>query len=175
MLVSSGTLGGQVRRHRITACSGGVGSGKTLVGAVHFANGLKGQRVYVVPKHSIVIVVSANISDTDADKAYAALVRGVVSAVQSDRPINRSASDANRLAEQLACHSPASPGTLDRNQGKMSRGFQNRTTIALGRSLTNFAVGSKSGVSGARWLRQQHPRKQQFWCAAANGRDGNDP
>jgi hypothetical protein len=34
------------------------------------------------------------------------------------------------LPNSSACHSPASPGTLCRNQGKMSRSFQNRTTIA---------------------------------------------
>ena len=71
------------------------------IGPVHFANGIKGQRIYVVPKHGIIIAVSANISDADTEEAYPALVRAVVSAVQSNGPINRSTSDANRLAEQL--------------------------------------------------------------------------
>ena len=80
------------------------------IGPVHFANGFKGQRVYVLPKHGIIIVVSANVSDADADEAYPALVRAVVSAVQSDRPINRSTSDANRLAEQLRLPFSGKPG-----------------------------------------------------------------
>jgi CubicO group peptidase (beta-lactamase class C family) len=71
------------------------------IGPVHFASGFKGQRVFVVPKHGVVIAVSANVSVADAEEAYTALVRAVVSAVQSDGPINRSTSDANRLAEQL--------------------------------------------------------------------------
>ena len=57
------------------------------IGPVHFANGIKGQRIYVVPKHGIIIAVSANISD--ADEAYPKLVRAVVSAVQSNGPINQ--------------------------------------------------------------------------------------
>ena len=71
------------------------------IGPVHFANGFKGQRIFVVPKHGVVIAVSGNVLSADADEAYAALVRAVVWAVQSDGPINRSASDADRLAEQL--------------------------------------------------------------------------
>jgi CubicO group peptidase (beta-lactamase class C family) len=51
------------------------------IGPVHFANGIKGQRIYVLPKHGIIIAVSANISDADAQQAYPALVRAVVSAV----------------------------------------------------------------------------------------------
>jgi hypothetical protein len=53
----------------------------------------------VVPKHGIIIAVSANISDEDA--AYSALVRSVVLAVQSTAPIIPSTSDADRLAAQL--------------------------------------------------------------------------
>ena len=71
------------------------------IGPVHFANGFKGQRVLVVPKHGIVIAVTANVATADAEEAYPALVRAVVSAVQSPGPINPSTSDANRLAEQL--------------------------------------------------------------------------
>jgi len=78
------------------------------VGPVHFANGFKGQRIYVLPKHGIIIVVSANVAG--ADQAYAALVRAVVSAVQSDRPIEPSTSDADRLAEQLRLPFSGKPG-----------------------------------------------------------------
>ena len=35
------------------------------------------------------------------------------------------------LPNSSACRSPASPGTLYRKQGKMSRGLKNRTTIAF--------------------------------------------
>ena len=79
-------------------------------GPVHFANGIKGQRIYVLPKHSIIIAVSANVSDKDVGEVYSTLVRTVVSAVQSDRPINRSTSDANRLAEQLRLPFSGKPG-----------------------------------------------------------------
>ena len=79
-------------------------------GPVHFANGIKGQRIYVLPKHSIIIAVSANVSDKDVGEVYSTLVRTVVSAVQSDRPINRSTSDANRLAEQLRLQFSGKPG-----------------------------------------------------------------
>jgi hypothetical protein len=80
------------------------------VGPVHFANGTKGQRIFVLPKHGIVIAVSANISNADAEEAYPALVRAVVSAVQSDAPINPSTSDADRLAEQLRLPFNGKPG-----------------------------------------------------------------
>jgi CubicO group peptidase (beta-lactamase class C family) len=80
------------------------------IGPVHFANGIKGQRIYVLPKHGIVIAVSANISDADTQEAYPALVRAVVSAVQSNGPINQSTSDANRLAEQLRLPFAGKPG-----------------------------------------------------------------
>jgi CubicO group peptidase (beta-lactamase class C family) len=80
------------------------------IGPVHFANGFKGQRIYVVPKHGIIIAVIANISDADAQEAYPALVRALVSAVQSDGPINQSASDADRLAEQLRLPFSGKPG-----------------------------------------------------------------
>jgi CubicO group peptidase (beta-lactamase class C family) len=80
------------------------------VGPVHFANGTKGQRIFVLPKHGIVIAVSANISNADAEEAYPALVRAVVSAVQSDAPINPSTSDADRLAEQLRLPFTGRPG-----------------------------------------------------------------
>jgi len=76
------------------------------IGPVHFANGIKGQRIYVLPKYGIVIAVSANISHADAQEAYPELVRTVVAAAQSKRPIHRSVSDAKRLAEQL--HTPFS-------------------------------------------------------------------
>lgn len=80
------------------------------IGPVHFANGVKGQRIFVVPKHGIVIALSANVSLADADVAYPALVRAVVSAVQSNGPINRSTSDANKLAEQLRLPFSGKPG-----------------------------------------------------------------
>jgi CubicO group peptidase (beta-lactamase class C family) len=80
------------------------------IGPVHFANGVKGQRVYVVPKHGIVIASSANIAAAGTGEAYAALVRAVVLAVQSGGPINRSTSDANRLAEQLRMPFSGKPG-----------------------------------------------------------------
>jgi CubicO group peptidase (beta-lactamase class C family) len=80
------------------------------VGPVHFANGFKGQRIYVLPKHGIVIAVSANVLAKEADEAYGALVRTVVSAVQSNGPINRSASDGSKLAEQLRVPFSGKPG-----------------------------------------------------------------
>jgi hypothetical protein len=64
----------------------------------------------VVRKHGIIIAVSANISLADADEAYPALVRAVVSAVQSNAPINPSTSDADRLAEQLRLPFTGKPG-----------------------------------------------------------------
>jgi CubicO group peptidase (beta-lactamase class C family) len=81
-----------------------------LIGPVHFANGIKGQRVYVVPKHGIIIVVSANVADVDTGETYAALVRAVVSAVQSNGSINRSTADTNRLAEHLRLPFSGKPG-----------------------------------------------------------------
>jgi CubicO group peptidase (beta-lactamase class C family) len=80
------------------------------IGPVHFANGFKGQRIFVVPKHGIIIAVSANISDADSQEAYPVLVRAVVSAAQSNGPINQSASEANRLAEQLSLPFSGKPG-----------------------------------------------------------------
>jgi CubicO group peptidase (beta-lactamase class C family) len=80
------------------------------IGAVHFANGIKGQRIFVLPKHGIIIAVSANISDVDSEEAYPALVRAVVSAVQSEGLINRSSADANRLAQQLRMPFSGKPG-----------------------------------------------------------------
>jgi CubicO group peptidase (beta-lactamase class C family) len=85
-------------------------------GPVHFANGVKGQRIYVLPKHSIIIAVSANFTDKDVGEAYAALVRTVVSAVQSSGPINRSAADANKLAEQLRVPFSGKPGNSPSRQ-----------------------------------------------------------
>jgi CubicO group peptidase (beta-lactamase class C family) len=81
-----------------------------LIGPVHYANGIKGQRIYVVPKHGIVIVLSGNVADADSGEAYAALVRTVVSAVQNNGPINQSATDANRLADQLQLPFSGKPG-----------------------------------------------------------------
>ena len=80
------------------------------IGPVHFANGFKGQRIYVLPKHYIIIALSANLSNEDVGDTYATLVRTVVSAVQSNGPINRSAADANRLAEQLRLPFSGKPG-----------------------------------------------------------------
>ena len=88
------------------------------IGPVHFANGFKGQRIYVVPKHGIIIALSANVSAADAEEAYPALVRAVVSAVQSDGPINRSTSDANRLAEQLRLPFSGKPGNTVSKSGQ---------------------------------------------------------
>jgi CubicO group peptidase (beta-lactamase class C family) len=76
------------------------------VGPVHFANGTKGQRIFVVPKHGIIIAVSANI--LDADEAYSALVRAIVSAVQRNARINPSTSDAATHRGVLNAR-PASP------------------------------------------------------------------
>jgi CubicO group peptidase (beta-lactamase class C family) len=80
------------------------------IGPVQFANGFKGQRIYVVPKHGIVIAVSANISDADAQAAYPALVRAVVWAAQSKGPLDPLTSDANKLAEQLRRPFAGKPG-----------------------------------------------------------------
>jgi CubicO group peptidase (beta-lactamase class C family) len=80
------------------------------IGPVQFANGTKGQRIFVVPKHNIVIALSANISHADAEEAYPALVRAVVSAVQSNGPINQSVTDANKLAEELHLPFSGKPG-----------------------------------------------------------------
>lgn len=80
------------------------------IGPVHFANGFKGQRIFVVPKHGIIIAVSANISDADAQKAYPELVRAVISAVQSNGPINQPTSEANKLAGQLSLPFSGKPG-----------------------------------------------------------------
>jgi len=79
-------------------------------GPVHFANGIKGQRIYVVPKHGIVIAVSANISFPDAERAYPALVRAVVSAVDSSGPIRPSTTERNKLSEQLKLPFSGNPG-----------------------------------------------------------------
>ena len=81
-----------------------------LIGPVHFANGTKGQRIYVVPKHGIIIVVTGNVAGPDAEETYAALVRTVVSAVQNNGPINRSAANIDRLADQLRLPFSGKPG-----------------------------------------------------------------
>ncbi len=91
-----------------------------LIGPVHFANGFKGQRIFVVPKHGIVIVVTGNIADADTGETYAALVRTVVSAIQSDGPIKRSAADANRLADQLRLPFSGKPGNAVSPSGQDS-------------------------------------------------------
>lgn len=80
------------------------------IGPVHFADGFKGQRIYVLPRHGIVIAVSANVAKMDADRAYPALLRAVVSAVQSSGSINRSTSEADALAEQLRLPFSGKPG-----------------------------------------------------------------
>jgi CubicO group peptidase (beta-lactamase class C family) len=80
------------------------------IGPVHFADGFKGQRIYILPKHAIVIAVSANVAKTDADRAYPALLRAVVSAAQSDGPLNQSTSEASALAEQLRLPFSGKPG-----------------------------------------------------------------
>ena len=80
------------------------------IGPVHFASGFKGQRIYVVPRHGIVIALSANVSHADSAEAYPALVRAVVLAVQSDLPINRSTSDTNKLADELRVPFSGKPG-----------------------------------------------------------------
>ena len=64
----------------------------------------------MLPKHGIIIAVNANISNADAEEAFPALVRTVASSVQSNGPINQSASDANRLAEQLRVPFSGTPG-----------------------------------------------------------------
>ena len=80
------------------------------IGPVHFANGVKGQRIYVVPKHGIVIALSGNVSQVDQNEAYSAFVRAVVSAVQSGGSIKRSTSEANRFADQLRLPFTGKPG-----------------------------------------------------------------
>ena len=85
-------------------------------GPVHFANGVKGQRIYVLPKHGIIIAVSANVSAKDVGETYATLVRTVVSAVQSNKPINQSAADASKLAEQLRFPFSGKPGNTPSRQ-----------------------------------------------------------
>jgi CubicO group peptidase (beta-lactamase class C family) len=72
------------------------------IGPVYFAIGIKGQRIFVVPKHPIIIAVSANILDADAQEAYPELVRAVVSAVQSNGSIN------HNLGCQQACRAAPS-------------------------------------------------------------------
>ncbi len=64
----------------------------------------------MLPKHGILIAVSANISDAYTQEAYPALVRAVVSAVQSNGPIKSSTSDDARLAEQLRLPFSGKPG-----------------------------------------------------------------
>jgi hypothetical protein len=54
--------------------------------------------------------VTANISDLDSQEAYPALVRAVVSAVQSNGPINQSTSETDRLAQQLRLPFAGKPG-----------------------------------------------------------------
>jgi CubicO group peptidase (beta-lactamase class C family) len=80
------------------------------IGPVHFANGLKGQRIVVLPKHGIVIALSGNVSQVDQNEAYSAFVRAVVSAVQSSGSIKRSTSEANRFADQLRLPFTGKPG-----------------------------------------------------------------
>jgi CubicO group peptidase (beta-lactamase class C family) len=80
------------------------------IGPVHFANGIKGQRIYVVPKYGIVIALSANVSDADSGAAYPSLVRALTLAVQSDGAVDRSTADAKKLAEQLSSPFSGKPG-----------------------------------------------------------------
>ena len=80
------------------------------IGPVHFADGIKGQRIYVLPKHGIVIVLSGNVADADSGDAYARLVRTVVSAVQGNGPITPAATEANQLADQLRLPFSGKPG-----------------------------------------------------------------
>jgi hypothetical protein len=72
----------------------------------------------VVPKHGIIIALSAKVSDADTAEAYPGLVRAVAAAVQSDLPINRSTSDANRLAEQLRVPFSGKPGNTVSKSGQ---------------------------------------------------------
>jgi CubicO group peptidase (beta-lactamase class C family) len=88
------------------------------IGPVYYANGFKGQRIFVLPKHGIIIATSANISHADAEETYTALVRAVVAAVQSNRPIDQTASDANRLAEQLRLPFSGKPGSALSKSGQ---------------------------------------------------------
>lgn len=80
------------------------------IGPVHFADGIKGQRIYVLPKHGIVIALNGNVADADSADAYARLVRTVVSAVQGNGPITRAASEADQLADQLRLPFSGKPG-----------------------------------------------------------------
>ena len=82
------------------------------IGPVHFANGIKGQRIYVLPKHGIIIAVSANISDADAQQAT---LRWFAPLFRPCRAMDRSISQLlmpTGLRKSCACHSPASLGTL---------------------------------------------------------------
>lgn len=80
------------------------------VGPVQFANGVKGQRIFVLPKWDVVIAIAANISDADAAVAYPALVRTVISAVESNGAIAQHSPEAGRLAEQLRLPFSGKPG-----------------------------------------------------------------
>ena len=101
--------GGQVGRRRITDCSGGGGRGRSADRPGPFRQWGQGTANYVLPKHGIIIALSGNVADADA--AYAALVRAVVSAVQSNGPINQS-----NLRCQQACRT--APPTILRQAGE---------------------------------------------------------
>ena len=114
------------------------------IGPVHFAAGFKGQRVYVVPKHRVVIALSANISDADVGEAYPALVRAVVSAVQNDGPINRSPSDADWLAEQLRLPFSGEPGNAVRPQDLPAS--SSKIVLPMGDHRRTWRPGAEIGV-----------------------------
>ena len=106
-------------------CSGGSGSRKTRKSPVHFADGSEGEVSTSCRKHGSVIVFSANVWTRVAPRSTR-LVRAVASAVQSDRLISRSASDAVGPCHQLAAIS-GKPRNAESNSAENSRSFENRT------------------------------------------------
>src|SRR5262245_8274830 len=62
------------------------------------------------PRKRRLEIQSIEVSKPEPTGAYPALVRAVVSSVQSNGPINQSTSDANRLAEQLRLPFSGKPG-----------------------------------------------------------------
>lgn len=87
-------------------------STKTFKGAgpVYFANGFKGQRVYIVPKYGIVIAVNANVSAGDERDAYNAFVRRVIAAAQNDGSTKGSPGEGEQLAAAINAPFKGKPG-----------------------------------------------------------------
>jgi len=81
-------------------------------GPVYYANGFKGQRVFVLPRHRIIVALNANLSGVAEKSAFPVLVRQVAMAVKSNGPLSRTTQDEKQLAEQLARPFTGKPGTL---------------------------------------------------------------